>query len=112
MKNYQALKNFTEKQIQVQSLGHLIQKIRGIHLTTLHANISSSLGTIPVSIVLPIVSERTAPNGVHNNKEDKEYNVDNGHLLPVTLNVVEQSSLARLTVEAQNSLVIIPCIAV
>lgn len=48
-----------------------------------------ALVSIPISIVLPIVSERTASNRVHNNEEDKEYNVDNSHLLPVTFNIVQ-----------------------
>ncbi|RXH87407.1 hypothetical protein DVH24_034307 [Malus domestica] len=44
--------------------------------------------------------------------EDEEDNVDNRRLLPITFYVVQQSSLARLTVEAQNLLIILPRTAV
>lgn len=43
---------------------------------------------VPVTIVFPVVSEGTAPNRVDNNEEHKEDNVENSHLLPVTLKVV------------------------
>lgn len=36
-------------------------------------------------IVLPIVPECTATNGVDNNKEDKEYDVDDRNPPPITL---------------------------
>jgi hypothetical protein len=55
-----------------------------------------------VSIFASVVPECTASNGVHNDEENKEYNVDNSHLLPITLEVVQQPSLARVAVKAEN----------
>lgn len=39
-------------------------------------------------IVLAVVPESTTSNGVDNDKEDKEDDVHNDHLFPVTLDVV------------------------
>lgn len=61
-----------------------------------------------LSIVLSVVPECTASNGVYNNEENKEYNVDNGNLLPITLQIVQHSGFARLAIEAQNARLIIP----
>lgn len=65
-----------------------------------------------IFIVPPVVPECTAPYGIHNDEEDKEDNVDNSRLLPVTFQIVKQSSLAWLAIEAQNLCIIIPFIAV
>lgn len=61
-----------------------------------------------LSIVLSVVPECTASNGVYDNEENKEYNVDNGNLLPITLQIVQHSGFARLAIEAQNARLIIP----
>lgn len=46
------------------------------------------------SEISPAVPERTAANGVNDDKHYEEDNVDNGNLLPVTLELVQQASLA------------------
>lgn len=47
-----------------------------------------------ISIVSPIVPESTAANRVDDDKEDEEYDVDDGNPLPRTLEVIYESSLA------------------
>ena len=71
------------------------------------------LPTSRVSIVVPsVVPKRTASDGVHNDEEYKKNNVDNSHLLPIPLEVVQQSSFARVAVKAENICLIIPGITV
>lgn len=41
-----------------------------------------------IRIITPIVSESTASNRVYNNEEDKEYDIEYSHPLPVTLDIV------------------------
>lgn len=53
-----------------------------------------------IVIVVPVVPEGTATDGVDNDEEDEEDDVDNGDLLPVLLQVGEDTGLARLTVIA------------
>lgn len=49
---------------------------------------------LSVGIVPPAVPKRAASDGVNNDEHDEEYNVDYSNLLPVTLELVQQSSLA------------------
>ena len=51
-------------------------------------------------------------DGVDNDKEDKDYDVDDHNLLLVILDFCQYTSLARLVVVAKNRRIIIPCIAV
>lgn len=45
-------------------------------------------------VVLSIVSERAASHGVDDYEKDEEYDVDDSNPLPVTLDVIQQPSLA------------------
>lgn len=63
---------------------------------------------LPQVIVLPVVPESAAPDRVHNNQDDEEYNVNHSHLLPIMLDVIQQPSLAGIAVEAQNTWIIVP----
>lgn len=65
-----------------------------------------------VGIVLSVVPKSTAANWVDDNEEHEEYDVHDSDLLPVTLDVIQQASLAGLAVEAQNVGVIFPQITV
>jgi len=65
-----------------------------------------------VSIIVPVVPESTASNGVDDDEENEEDDVDYCHLLPVILDVGEDSSLAGLTVIAEDRWIVLPCIAV
>lgn len=59
-------------------------------------------------IILAVVPKSAAANGVDDDEEYEEDDVDYGHLLPVTLYVIEHPSLARLAVIAQHARVVSP----
>lgn len=63
-------------------------------------------------VVSAVVAESAAADGVDDDEEDEEDDVDDGHLLPVALEVVEEPGLARLAVEAQSLRVVVPQTAV
>lgn len=44
---------------------------------------------ISLPIVPPVIPECTATNGVDNDEENEEYDVDNRHLLPISLEVLQ-----------------------
>lgn len=44
---------------------------------------------ISLPIVLPVIPERAATDGVYNDQENQEYDVHNGHLLPISLEVLQ-----------------------
>lgn len=44
---------------------------------------------ISLPIVLPVIPECAAADGVYNDQENQEYDVDYGHLLPISLEVLQ-----------------------
>lgn len=63
-------------------------------------------------MILPVVPEGTATDGVDYNQKDKKHYVDDRHLLPIALDVIKQSCLARLAIKAKAGWVVIPCVTV
>lgn len=47
------------------------------------------MSLISLPIVPPVIPECTAADGVNNDQEDEEYDVDNSHLLPISLEVLQ-----------------------
>ncbi|CAL1358588.1 unnamed protein product [Linum trigynum] len=75
-------------------------------------DVISSLPSSGVRVVPPVVPESTAPDGVDDDEEDEEDDVDYGHTLPVALEVVEKTGLARVAVEAEYIRLVVPSGAV
>lgn len=52
-----------------------------------------------VSVVLPVVPESAASDGVDYNEEYEEDDVDHSHLFPITLQIIQYACLARLAIK-------------
>uniref|UniRef100_A0A7C9ERC8 Uncharacterized protein n=1 Tax=Opuntia streptacantha TaxID=393608 RepID=A0A7C9ERC8_OPUST len=78
----------------------------------LFSRIRLPLRTITSGVAPSVVTESTAADGVDNDEEDKEDDVDHSHPFPVGLEVLQHPGLARFTAEAEGIGVIAPFIAV
>jgi len=78
----------------------------------LFSRIRLPLRTITSGVAPSVVTESTAADGVDNDEEDKEDDVDHSHPFPVGLEVLQHPRLARFTAEAEGIGVIAPFIAV
>lgn len=67
---------------------------------------------LALPIISQVIPECAATNRVHNDEEDEEYDINNCHLLPVSLKALQEPSLASLAIEAQNIGIIVPSITV
>ena len=59
-------------------------------------------------ILLLAVPESAASNGVNNDEKHKYNNINNRHFLPVPLQIIQHSTFAGFTIEAQLLRIIIP----
>lgn len=74
--------------------------------------LSSFPARIRIGIILSVIPEGTAPNGIDHNEENEDDDVDGGDLLPVVLEVGKHPCLARLAIVAERGLIVRPGVAV
>lgn len=65
-----------------------------------------------VSIILLVIPKGTTAYRVNNDDDNQKNNVDNGDLLPITLDIVKDTGLARLAIVAEFCGVIVPRVAI
>jgi hypothetical protein len=65
-----------------------------------------------VCVRLPAVSEGGAPNTVNHNEKHEHHDIHNGYLTPLTFQIFQNASFARIAVKAKPGLVVAPSIAI
>lgn len=68
--------------------------------------------TFHVVVIIPVVSESTASNGVDNDQEHQEHHIHYSNLFPVIFNARQDPGLARIAVVAKHRLIVTPFLAI